>query len=96
MDILAGLIGWLFRALVVAMLVCTLLYGIGWVVLKVLTLGRHPQRPRGVGGWLEVELVALVGLLAVVGAAIAFTSWRDDLSVLASHAQKNRGPHRGR
>ncbi|ODV42476.1 hypothetical protein AWV79_26530 [Cupriavidus sp. UYMMa02A] len=72
MDIFAGLIGWLFRALVVEMLVYTLLYGIGWLVLKALTLGRHPQRPRGVGGWLEVELVALVGLLAVVVAAVAF------------------------
>lgn len=72
LDGFVSLFGWLCRTLVVELLVYTILYGIGWVILKIITLGRYPQRPRGGKGWLDVELVALVGLLGVVFAVVAF------------------------
>ncbi|AGW92641.1 hypothetical protein N234_21685 [Ralstonia pickettii DTP0602] len=51
-------------------------HGIGWAVLRVVTLGRYPQRARDVNEWLsEADLIALVGVVAVVAVVVAFLWW---------------------
>ncbi len=47
-----------------------LFYLIGWTVIKVVTLGRHPGPWRGLDSLIDAELVALVGLFVTVTAVI--------------------------
>ncbi|ESH95102.1 hypothetical protein B551_0219935 [Cupriavidus sp. HPC(L)] len=46
------------------------LYWPGWLVLKIVTLGRYPASPMRRDAWYEFELVAVVGMLAIVGIGI--------------------------
>ncbi|MGN5476641.1 hypothetical protein ACTMU2_05290 [Cupriavidus basilensis] len=72
MNTLAGLIGWLFPR---AGRGDAGLHASLWNRLGC-PEGAHAGPPSAAPGrwrWLEVELVALVGLLAAVGAAVAFT-----------------------
>lgn len=68
MELLLNAIGWLF----VELIFYGVFYSVGWVVIKVVTLGRHPGPWRGAESLVDVEWVAFVGLLAVVAAIIAF------------------------
>ncbi|WP_456280325.1 hypothetical protein M1D55_05485 [Cupriavidus sp. JZ107] len=46
------------------------LYWPGWLVLKIVTLGRYPASPMRRDAWYEFELVAVAGMLAIVGIGI--------------------------
>lgn len=50
------------------------LYWPGWLVLKIVTLGRYPASPLRREAWYEFELVAVVGMLAVAGIVMAIAA----------------------
>ena len=50
------------------------LYWPGWLVLKIVTLGRYPASPMRREAWYEFELVAAVGMLAIAGIAMAIAA----------------------
>ena len=66
MDLLLSVIGGFFVELVFY----GLFYAIGWTFLKVVTLGRHPGPWRGAEGFVDMELVALTGLLVTVAGIV--------------------------
>ncbi|WP_137928178.1 hypothetical protein [Cupriavidus sp. 2SB] len=61
-ELLLGAIGWIFVELIVS----TVFYGIGWVVISIVTFGMHPGPWRGLENLVGVQLVAFVGLLTTV------------------------------
>lgn len=68
MDTLVGVVGWVFRSLLFE----AVFYGIGWAVLKVVTLGRHPEPARDINEWfVHTDVIALVGVLTVVLVVVA-------------------------
>jgi hypothetical protein len=71
MEVLVGAIGWI----VVELLFFGVFYGIGWAVINVVTLGKHPGPWRGAEGLVDAQLVALVGLLTTVGAVVLAVWW---------------------
>jgi len=71
MEVLVGAIGWI----VVELLFFGVFYGIGWAVINVVTLGKHPGPWRGAEGFVDAQLVALVGLLTTVGAVVLAVWW---------------------
>jgi len=50
------------------------LYWPGWLVLKIVTLGRYPASPLRREAWYDFELVACVGGLAIIGIGIAIAA----------------------
>jgi len=48
-----------------------LFYAIGWVFIKIVTLGRHPGPWRGAESFVDMELVAFTGLAVTVAGIVA-------------------------
>ncbi len=66
------MVGWVLRACMAE----AFFYAIGWAVLRVVTLGRYPQRARDMNEWLsDADLIALVGVVTVVAVVVALLWW---------------------
>jgi len=55
MESLAGAVGRVVAGFLVDLVVNGLFYAVGWLVMKLVTLGRYQPPPRGVHCWFEFE-----------------------------------------
>jgi hypothetical protein len=66
MDLLVSVIGSFFMELIFY----GLFYAIGWAFIKAVTLGRHPGPWRGADSFVDMELVALTGIVVTVAGIV--------------------------
>lgn len=77
-EFLEGSVGFLFRiikSIIKGLIFDTLCYGVGWVFLRIITLGKRPRAGliSGAGeGFSEESLVSLVGVVVIVLVSLYF------------------------